>query len=69
MGKLTKQSVSTSEGGGPQHAIPDALTGGFHAGFVVSAILLGLSIVAAALMLREDGRGERVNLIELQAGA
>ncbi len=54
-------------GGG--HAIPDALTGGFHAGFVVSAILLGLSIVAAALMLREDGRGERVNLIELQAGA
>jgi hypothetical protein len=50
------------------HGTPDALTGGFRAGFVVSAIVLGLGTVTAALMLREDGRGERVNLIELQAG-
>jgi EmrB/QacA subfamily drug resistance transporter len=47
---------------------PDALTGGFHAGFAVSAILLVLAIITAATLLREDGRGERVNLIELQAG-
>jgi EmrB/QacA subfamily drug resistance transporter len=54
-------------GGGPGTA--DALTGGFRAGFVVSGILLGLGIITAAVLLREDGRGERVNLIELQAGA
>jgi EmrB/QacA subfamily drug resistance transporter len=51
------------------HGTPDALTGGFHAGFVVSAILLGLGVITAAALLREDGRGTRVNLIELQAGA
>jgi hypothetical protein len=54
--------------GGGQPA-PDALTGGFHAGFAVSAILLVLGIITAAALLREDGRGERVNLIELQAGS
>jgi hypothetical protein len=46
----------------------DALTSGFHAGFAVSSLLLAASIGAAALLLREDGRGERVNLIDLQAG-
>jgi MFS family permease len=49
-------------------AVPAALTGGFHAGFAVSAVLLAVGIVTAAVLLREDGRGERVNLIELQAG-
>jgi EmrB/QacA subfamily drug resistance transporter len=51
------------------HGSPAALTGGFHAGFALSAVLLGLGIVTAAALLREDGRGTRVNLIELQAGA
>lgn len=50
------------------HAAPDALTSGFHAGFAVSAALVITGLAAAAVLLREDGRGERLNLIELQAG-
>ena len=50
------------------HTVPDALTGGFHAGFAVSAALVIAGLAAAAVLLREDGRGERLNLIELQAG-
>ena len=46
-----------------------ALTAGFHAGFAVSAALTAVTVVVAAALLREEGRGERVNLIELQAGA
>jgi hypothetical protein len=46
---------------------PVALTAGFHSGFLVSAVLVALS-VAAALLLRDEGRGQRVNLIESQAG-
>jgi EmrB/QacA subfamily drug resistance transporter len=49
-------------------AAPDALTSGFHAGFAVSAALVIAGLAAAAVLLREDGRGERLNLIELQAG-
>jgi len=45
-----------------------ALTAGFHAGFAVSAALTAVTVVVAAALLREEGRGERVNLIELQAG-
>ncbi len=45
-----------------------ALTAGFHAGFAVSAGLVVAGLVAAAALLREDGRGERVNMIELTAG-
>jgi len=30
--------------------------------------LVALSVVTAAGLLREEGRGEHVNLIELQAG-
>jgi hypothetical protein len=50
------------------HAAPAALTSGFHAGFAVSAALVIAGLAAAAVLLREDGRGERLNLIELQAG-
>ena len=40
------------------------------AGFMVSAMLLAAATAAALVLLREDGRGQRVNLIELQtAGA
>jgi predicted MFS family arabinose efflux permease len=45
-----------------------ALTAGFHAGFAVSAALVAVSIVTAATLLREDGRGQHVNLIALQTG-
>ncbi len=41
---------------------------GFHAGFAVSAALVAVTIVTAAVLLRDDGRGQRVNLVELQAG-
>jgi predicted MFS family arabinose efflux permease len=50
---------------GPQ---PVALTAGFRAGFSVSAALVGLALVTALALLRDDGRGQRVNLVELQAG-
>ena len=32
------------------------------------AALAGVSVLTAAALLREDGRGQRVNLVELQAG-
>lgn len=50
------------------HAAPAALTAGFHAGFAVSAWLVAAGLVAALALLREDGRGDRVNMLELQAG-
>ena len=50
------------------NAAPAALTAGFHAGFAVSALLVVASVVVAAALLREDGRGQRVNLIALQTG-
>jgi hypothetical protein len=50
------------------HDSPVALTAGFQAGFAISAALVGVSVLTAAALLREEGRGERVNLIELQAG-
>jgi MFS family permease len=46
-----------------------ALTAGFHAGFVVSAVLTAVAAVTSAALLREEGRGQRLNLVELQAGA
>jgi hypothetical protein len=48
-------------------SLPTALTAGFRAGFSVSAALVGLAAVTALVMLRDDGRGQRVNLVELQA--
>jgi hypothetical protein len=48
-------------------SLPVALTAGFRAGFLVSAALVGLAAVMALVLLRDDGRGQRVNLVELQA--
>ena len=48
------------------HATGTAMTAGFRAGFTVSAVLLAAATIAALVLLREDGRGHRVNLIELQ---
>ena len=48
-------------------SVPVAMTDGFHAGFAASAGLVAASVLAAAALLREDGRGDRVNLVELQA--
>jgi hypothetical protein len=45
-----------------------ALTAGFQAGFAIRAGLIVVSVLTAAALLREEGRGQRVNLIELQAG-
>jgi EmrB/QacA subfamily drug resistance transporter len=47
---------------------PAALTAGFHAGFIVSAALVVATIAVAAALLRDEGRGQRVNMLELQAG-
>jgi hypothetical protein len=59
---------ATARAAAAGHARPGALTAGFHAGFTVSAGLVVAGLVAAAALLREDGRGQRLNLIELQAG-
>ena len=53
---------------GAGRGLPVALTAGFRAGFVISAVLAGVSVLTAATLLREDGRGQSVNLVELQAG-
>jgi len=44
-----------------------AMTTGFRAGFTVSAALLAAAVIAALGLLREDGRGQHLNLIEMQA--
>ena len=49
-----------------RHVLSSAMTVGFHAGFTVSAALLA---AAALLLLREDGRGQRVSLVELQTAS
>jgi hypothetical protein len=63
----TVVAASTARSAAAGNATPAALTTGFHAGFAVSAALTAASVVVAAVLLREDGRGQRINLVELQA--
>ena len=44
-----------------------ALTAGFRTGFAVSAALTVVAAITAATLLREEGRGQRINMIALQA--
>ena len=60
-------SVAARSAGRLGAELPVALTAGFRTGFAVSAALVGLAAVMALTLLRDDGRGERVNLVELQA--
>ena len=64
----TVAASSTARSAATGQSMVTALTAGFHAGFALSAALVAATIVIAAALLREDGRGERVNLVELQAG-
>ena len=64
----TVVASSTARSAAAGQSMLTALTAGFHAGFALSAALVAATIVIAAALLREDGRGERVNLVELQAG-
>ena len=64
----TVVASSTARSAAAGQSMVTALTAGFHAGFALSAALVAATIVIAAALLREDGRGERVNLVELQAG-
>ena len=48
-------------------AIDRALTEGFRLGFAISAALMGLAVVAALLLFRDEGRGQRVDLAALAA--
>jgi len=47
---------------------PGALTAGFHAGFAAAAVLTAVAATTAAVLLRAEGRGHRINLAELQGG-
>jgi hypothetical protein len=49
------------------HALNAALTDGFRLGFTISAALMGVSALAALLLFRNEGRGQRVNLAALAA--
>ena len=64
----TVVASSTARSAAAGNSGPAALTAGFHAGFAISAALAAVTVVVAATLLREEGRGERVNLVELQAG-
>jgi EmrB/QacA subfamily drug resistance transporter len=63
----TLVTARTAVSFGAGHAAPMALTDGFRTGFTVSAALTCVSVVAALVLLRDDGRGQSVNLVELQA--
>ena len=64
----TVVASSTVRSAAAGHSMAVALTAGFHTGFLVSAVLVAVSVVTAAGLLPDEGRGQRVNLIELQAG-
>jgi hypothetical protein len=64
----TVVASATARSAGAGHGLPVALTDGFRSGFVISAVLVGVSVLTAAALLREEGRGQRVNLVEVQAG-
>ncbi|HXT37244.1 MAG TPA: MFS transporter [Chloroflexota bacterium] len=49
------------------HALNAALTDGFKLGFTISAVMMGVSVLAALLLFRNEGRGQRVNMAELAA--
>jgi EmrB/QacA subfamily drug resistance transporter len=72
-GALGLAVISTVVASGTTHALAigkstaASMTTGFQAGFVISAGLLIACVVAALTLLREDGRGQAVNLVELQA--
>jgi EmrB/QacA subfamily drug resistance transporter len=44
----------------------EALTHGFRLGYLVCAAVLGAAVLAALALFREDGRGTKVNLVEVQ---
>jgi hypothetical protein len=49
------------------HPVSVALTDGFRLGFTVSGAVMLAAFLAALLLLRDDGRGQSINLAELQA--
>ncbi|EFC85328.1 MFS transporter [Parafrankia sp. EUN1f] len=46
-----------------------ALTEGFKLGFVITAVTMVVGVLAALLLFREDGRGEKVDLAAVQSAA
>jgi EmrB/QacA subfamily drug resistance transporter len=67
LGLAAISTVATSVAARSAGPLPVALTDGFRMGFAVSAGLVGLAFVVVLVLLRDDGRGQRVNLVELQA--
>jgi hypothetical protein len=59
---LTRFLLGAATSGGA-----DALTDGFKLGFTVSGAVMLAAFLAAVLLLRDDGRGQPINLAELQA--
>ncbi|MCK9878231.1 hypothetical protein MXD59_21080 [Frankia sp. Ag45/Mut15] len=46
-----------------------ALTEGFRIGFIATAVTMVVGVLVAVLLLREDGRGEKVDIVGAQAAA
>jgi MFS family permease len=65
-GALGLAVISTVVASHTRGTAPAALTAGFHAGFAVSAALVAVTALVAVALLRNDGRGTPVNMIELQ---
>jgi EmrB/QacA subfamily drug resistance transporter len=49
------------------HALNSALVDGFKLGFTICAVMMGVSVLAAILLFRNEGRGQKVNMMELVA--
>jgi EmrB/QacA subfamily drug resistance transporter len=47
------------------HPAVSALEDGFHRGYVVAAIMLGIAALIALLLFRDEGRGKKMDLAEL----
>lgn len=62
----TLVAAATAHAQAAGRAAAAAMTTGFRSGFTVSAVLLAVATAAALVLLREDGRGHSINLIELQ---
>ncbi|WP_369812931.1 CoA transferase [Frankia sp. R43] len=66
----SRSSRRSPRAGRPTRPAPAAaLTEGFKLGFVITAVTMVVGVLAALLLFREDGRGEKVDLAAVQSAA
>ncbi|MBO0820332.1 MAG: MFS transporter [Nocardiopsaceae bacterium] len=47
------------------HPVASALTSGYHRGYVVGAIMLGVAALVSLALFRKEGRGQKMDMTEL----